>query len=99
MEDIPVRRRTNLLGRVDGRSKVLEQATLLGTLIVDQDFESLIGVDDQGVKGGGLGDLGGRGVLQVLLLPLASDRVLVTEDEVYLVGCATFVLYVVRCVP
>ena len=39
-------------------------------------------LDDQGVQSSSLADLGSRGVLQVLLLPFASNGVLVSEDEV-----------------
>lgn len=51
--------------------------------------DNLLG--DQGVKGGGLSDLRGRRVLQVLLFPFTGERVLVSEDEVNLVGGTTFV--------
>ena len=36
------RQLTNFLGRVDGRVEVFQQASLLGDLVVDEDFESLV---------------------------------------------------------
>jgi hypothetical protein len=48
-------------------------------------------LDDQSVKSGRLGNLWLRGVLEVLLLPLASQGVTMTEDEVNLVGGSTLV--------
>jgi hypothetical protein len=76
----------NLLLRVNGRVEVLQKAALLRGLAVDEDFEGLVGVDDQSVDGGDLVGAGHGGSLEVLLLVLAGLGVLVTEDEVNLDG-------------
>lgn len=74
----------NLLLGVNGRSEVLQKAALLDRLAIDEDLKGLIGLDDQGVKGGDLGGTGDGGSLQMLLLVLAGLGVLVAEDEVNL---------------
>lgn len=74
----------NLLGGVDSGSKVLQESTVLDVVAVNQDLEGLVGLDDEGVDGGGL--LGARDwrAGHVLLLVFTSLGVLVFEDEVNL---------------
>jgi hypothetical protein len=60
-------------------------------LAVNLDLVGLVGLDDKSVKGRLLGDASHGGVLEVLLLVLASLGVLVAEDEVNLVGGAALV--------
>lgn len=74
----------NLLRRVDGGGEVLEEGAVADRLAVDLDLEGLVGLDNEGVEGRGLGDTGRRGVLEVLLLILAGLGVLVLENEVNL---------------
>lgn len=50
---------------------------------------ALDSLDDQSVKSGSLGDLWIRSVCEMFLLVFSSDWVLVTEDEVNLVGRST----------
>lgn len=76
----------NLLLGVDGRGEVLQKASLLDGLAVDQHLEGLVRVHDQSVEGGDLVGAGHGGSLEVLLLILAGLGVLVTEDEVDLDG-------------
>lgn len=81
----------NLLGRVDRRSKVLEEAALLDLLAVDANGVGVVGVDCEGVELSSLDNLGrGRG-REMLLLVLPSLGVLVVENEVHLVGVAALV--------
>lgn len=72
----------NLRVGVDGGSEVLQESTVANGLAVDLHLEALVGLDDEGVKAGGLYDTGHGRVLEVLLLILASLGVLVAEDEV-----------------
>lgn len=81
----------NLLGRHDGRVKVLQQATTLDGFIVDLDLVRVVRVDDQRVQRGMLANFGYGRVDQVLLLVFTRLGVLVSEDEVYLVGRAALV--------
>jgi hypothetical protein len=81
----------NLLGRVDGRSEVLQKSTVLHRLAVNQDLEGLIRTDVKSVEGGELDIAHGDRALHVLLLVLAGLGVLVAEDEVDLVGRTTLV--------
>jgi hypothetical protein len=81
----------NLVGGVDCGGEVLEERTGLERSAIDLELEGLIGADDEGVEGGLLADAGHGGVLEVLLLVLASLGVLVAEDEVDLVGGAALV--------
>jgi hypothetical protein len=74
----------DLSRRVESRVEVLEQAPVLGGFVVDEDFEGVVGANDQSVERGELGDLGGGRTLEVLLLVLAGLGVLVVDDEVYL---------------
>lgn len=88
---LDVLRVINLLGRHHGRIKVLQQATRLDRLVVDQDFVRVVRVDDQRVQRRMLANLGHGRVLQVLLLVFARNRVLVAEDEVHFIRCAALV--------
>lgn len=54
--------------------------------MVDEDLVGVVGVDVERVEARYLCELGVGGVLEVLLLELARLRVLVSEDEVDLVG-------------
>ena len=83
--------RTDLSGWIDSRVKVFEQASLPCRLVIDQDLESLIRVNNQRVESGRLCDFWVGRVLEVLLFPLASFWVLVSEDKVDLVGCTALV--------
>lgn len=72
----------DLLWWLDRWGEVLKEAAVTERLAVDLDLEGLIWLDDESVERAALADASRWWVLQVLLLVLASDWVLVTEDEV-----------------
>lgn len=76
--------RTDFLGRVNSRGEVLEEVSSGDALVVDEDFISVIRLDNQCIKDSGVADCWCWGSRQVLLLELLGDWVLVTEDEVNL---------------
>lgn len=79
-----VLRIVNLLLRVDGRSEILEEVAEVVAIAIEEHVVGVVGEHVERVEVGGLAKVGLGGKLEVLLLKLASHRVLVAEDEVNL---------------
>jgi hypothetical protein len=74
----------NFLLGIDCGREIFQKGTILSGLVIDQHFESVVGLDDQGVQGREFASLGLRWALEVLLLVFAGLWVLVLEDEMHL---------------
>jgi hypothetical protein len=81
----------NFLFRVDGRSEVLVEAAIALLLTINADGVGLVGEDSELVESGGLGNAGHWWVVEVLLLIFTSLGVLVSENEMNLVGSTALV--------
>lgn len=81
----------NLRERVDGRGQILKEAASLGLNTVLLDGEGVVGVDNESVELGGLGNVDRGSRVEVLLLVLARLGVLVVDNEVNPVVVATLV--------
>jgi hypothetical protein len=81
----------NLLLRVDRRGEVFKDAAVTHLLSVNANSIRVVRVDGELVEGSGLVGASHWGVVEMLLLILASLWVLVSEDKVDLIGGTTLI--------